>query len=153
MATQQQVNHYEALAAQAQRSLPDSFDNWLNADNPHENDDHDDPPTEEDAERQVMQSGYELAWELGELVHDAGCTDTVDVAALCRGGYDPGDKPLHELLAVVVNAYEADDVKAAAYELRLRLRAALAPRINDVYGDMCTQHMAEQHTGADDGED
>lgn len=148
MATDSAVAHYQAQAKMA-------YDDWLNQGNPHENDDggYSQEEADEEATTQVMQSGYELALELAEIVHHEGKTESTDVAALCRGGYDAQDKPLHELLAVIVNAYEADDVKAAAFELRERLRAALAPRINEVSGELLTEHLASIYSGVEDHAD
>ena len=130
MATQEAVKHY-----QTQADLARGYDNWLNADNPHENDDGTEVPEYEYVADELMANGGELVQVLYDLIDFA--EESHDVQHLCRPEYDPGDKTAGELLAVVINAYKPDDIKAAAYELRQRIRTALEPRIDEVFTERC----------------
>lgn len=127
--------------------LSSGYDNWLNQGNPHEDDDGSgdaQADAQADAEVQVMQCGYELAVALQEMVDADNNVSTTDVDALCRGGYDRHGKAAHELLAIILNANNAADIKLAAFELRDRLRAALGERIDEVAGDLLINAMWPQ---------
>lgn len=138
MATAHAVAHYQAQAAEAwELGLEAAYSATIDA-----GVDLPDEPDYEDAVNAVMFDGYELAWALNNtLIADP--VGPTDVLALACHGYDPQGKSASELLAMVINANAPHTIKAAAYELRQRLQAALAQRIDDVHGEAMSEWRDE----------
>jgi hypothetical protein len=98
----------------------------------------DDAPQRDDAEDDLMRTHIVLLQALCELVPN---TDTVhDVAVMSCSAYDPSGKCPGELLAVVINSNHPHCIKAAAYELRERIRAHIQRDVDQLHREREQMH-------------
>lgn len=103
--------------------------------------DDDDAPQRDDAEDELMRTHIQLLVALSDLVPN---TDTVhNVSALCCNTYDPAGKCPGELLAVIINSNNPHSIKAAAVELRERIRAHIQRDVDQLHRERTSAYAEE----------
>lgn len=133
MATDLQVQHYQALARGAQ-ALSAGYDDWLTRDDPANAVDPLDDPRAEQLADEYWTTPELLLDGLARAIPGADYDKPVNTAAILRaavrtGVYDPAALTTAQLLAMLLNATKPEHIVATQVTLRDRLEPVLTEQI------------------------